>query len=146
LFKVPVNGGEPVQLSKTLGTDPIWSPDGGVIVFGGTNTGRFRPIMAVQPDGSPVRLPELRIYFDGQRLRFLPEGGRTLVYMTGQQRKLDFALLDMTTMKSRPLTHLDNPAQIMTFDVTPDGKQIVFDRLRENSDIVLIDFPKNAAQ
>ena len=28
-----------------------------------------------------------------------------------------------------------------TFDVTPDGKQIVFDRLLENSDIVLIDLP-----
>jgi len=26
-----------------------------------------------------------------------------------------------------------------TFDVSPDGKQIVFDRLRDNSDIVLID-------
>ena len=26
-----------------------------------------------------------------------------------------------------------------TFDVTPDGKQIVFDRAKENSDIVLID-------
>ena len=30
-----------------------------------------------------------------------------------------------------------------TFDITPDGKQIVFDRLRENSDIVLIDLPKD---
>jgi hypothetical protein len=29
-----------------------------------------------------------------------------------------------------------------TFDITPDGKQIVFDRLRDNSDIVLIDRPK----
>ena len=28
------------------------------------------------------------------------------------------------------------------FDVTPDGKEIVFDRSRENSDIVLIDLPK----
>jgi hypothetical protein len=27
------------------------------------------------------------------------------------------------------------------FDITPDGKQIVFDRVRENSDIVLIDLP-----
>ena len=26
-----------------------------------------------------------------------------------------------------------------TFDITPDGKQIVFARLRENSDIVMID-------
>jgi hypothetical protein len=29
-----------------------------------------------------------------------------------------------------------------TFDVTSDGKQIVFDRLRENSNVVLIDLPK----
>src|SRR6185295_2468345 len=103
-----------------------------------------RPILAVQPDGSPVALPDLRVQFDGQRLRFLPGGGRKLVYMTGQHRELDFALLDMTTMQSRPLTHLNNHAAIMTFDVTPDGKQIVFDRLRENSDVVLIDFPKDA--
>jgi hypothetical protein len=29
-----------------------------------------------------------------------------------------------------------------SFDITPDGKQIVFDRLRENLDIVLIDLPR----
>jgi hypothetical protein len=29
-----------------------------------------------------------------------------------------------------------------TFDITSDGKQIVFDRMRENSDVVLIDLPK----
>lgn len=64
--------------------------------------------------------------------------------MTGQQRKLDFAPLDMTNMQSRPLTHLENPVMINAFDISPDVKRIVFDRLRENSDIVLIDFPKNA--
>jgi hypothetical protein len=67
-----------------------------------------------------------------------------LFIMTGQQRRHDFALLDLTTMKSRPLTQLSNPAAIMTFDITPDGKKIIFDRLRENSDIVLIEFPKPA--
>ena len=30
---------------------------------------------------------------------------------------------------------------IRTFDITPDGKQIVFDRVAENSDIVLIQRP-----
>jgi hypothetical protein len=29
-----------------------------------------------------------------------------------------------------------------TFDVMPDGKQIVFDRLRQNSDIAVIDVPR----
>jgi hypothetical protein len=45
-------------------------------------------------------------------------------------------------MKSRPLTRLQNRAAMRTFDVTTDGKQIVFDRLRENSQVVMIDLPK----
>ena len=54
----------------------------------------------------------------------------------------DFWLLDLVTKKSRPLTHLNNTATMRTFDISPDGKHIVFERLRENSDIVLIDLPK----
>ena len=36
------------------------------------------------------------------------------------------------------LTRLSNPAPVRSFDITPDGKRIVFDRSRENSDIALI--------
>jgi hypothetical protein len=36
---------------------------------------------------------------------------------------------------------LTDVTRIQSFDITPDGKQIVFDRVRENSDIVLIDIP-----
>ena len=61
--------------------------------------------------------------------------------MTGLQRRQDFSVLDLGTMKIRPLTSFDDPADTLTFDITPDGKKIVFDRLRENSDIVLIDLP-----
>jgi hypothetical protein len=50
--------------------------------------------------------------------------------------------LDLKTMTTRPLARLNNAATIRTFDVTPDGKQVVFDRLRDNSDLVLIDLPK----
>jgi hypothetical protein len=28
------------------------------------------------------------------------------------------------------------------FDITPDGNYLVFDRSRQNSDVVLIDLPK----
>jgi len=45
-------------------------------------------------------------------------------------------------MKSRPLTKVQNRAAMRTFDVTSDGKQIVFDRLRENSQVIMIDLPK----
>ena len=40
---------------------------------------------------------------------------------------------------SRPLTRLSYHGALGSFDITPDGKRIVFDRSRENSDIVLIE-------
>ena len=45
-------------------------------------------------------------------------------------------------LQTRQLTHLHSSAAMRTFDVTRDGRSIVFDRLRENSDIVLIDLPR----
>jgi hypothetical protein len=65
-----------------------------------------------------------------------------LIYMQGLLASQDFWLLDLASMKSRPLTQLKNLATMQTFDITSDGKQIVFDRLRENSDVVMIDLPK----
>ena len=140
LFKIPVEGGSPVRLSETAAFNPVWSPDGALIVYSGAAVGRHQPLRSVRPDGTPVELPDITVRIDGERYRFLPNG-KGLVYLDGQQRHLDFALLDLATMKTRPLTRLNSPAAIRTFDITPDGKEIVFDRLRENSDVVLIDLP-----
>jgi len=72
--------------------------------------------------------------------RFLPNGGG-LVYLQRIHGR-DFWLLDLATKKTRPLSQLANQGTLRTFDITPDGKFIVFDRSRQNSDIVLIDLPK----
>ena len=62
------------------------------------------------------------------------------MYAQGPFPAQDFWLLDLTTKKSRQLTRLNNnSAATQSFDVTADGKQIVFDRVRDNADIVLID-------
>ena len=53
----------------------------------------------------------------------------------------NFSLLDLTTGQQRPLTNLSQQVLMKSFDVSPDGKTILFDRYRENSDIVLIDLP-----
>ena len=62
-----------------------------------------------------------------------------IVHCEGSVGKQDFWLLDLSTMQTRQLTRLANPATTTTFDIAPDGTRIVFDRLREHSDIVLID-------
>jgi Tol biopolymer transport system component len=141
LFKIPLEGGSPVRLVAGPALNPVWSPDGSLIVYTGTNVSTFAPLLAVHPDGSSVELPQISVRRLGDRVRFLPDG-KSLIYMQGLLASQDFWLLDLASMKSRPLTRLQNRASMRTFDVTSDGKQIVFDRLRENSVVVMIDLPK----
>src|ERR1700722_16253727 len=141
LFKIPREGGSPVRLASGTALNPVWSPDGSLIVYAGTNVRTFAPLLAVRPDGTSVKLPEIILRRLGERVRFLPDG-KSLIYMGGMLVSQDFWLLDLAPMKSRLLTRLQNSAAMRTFDVTPDGKQIVFDRVRENSQVVMIDLPK----
>ena len=141
LFKIPLDGSEPVRLVSGQARSPIWSPDGNLIVYAGPNISADAPLLAVRPDGTSVPLPTIRVLRAGERYRFLPDG-RGLVYLQAVATRQDFWLLDMATRTSRQLTQFTHTATMRAFDVTPDGKQIVFDRLRENSDVVLIDLPK----
>ena len=141
LFKVPVDGGVPIRIVNGNSRDPVWSPDGGLIVYVGEFVSSFQGLRSVRPDGTPVAMPEIRVSSLGERTQFSRDGKR-LIYMQGPLGSQDFWFLDLATKKTRPLTHLSNTAAMRTFDITPDGKQIVFDRIRQNSDIVLIDMPK----
>jgi Tol biopolymer transport system component len=141
LFKIPLDGGPAVRVVAGSALNPVWSPDGSLIVYAGTNVRTFAPLLAVHPDGTSVELPQINVRRLGERVRFLPDG-KSLIYMQGLLASQDFWLLDLASMKSRPLTRLQNRATMRTFDITSDGKQIVFDRMRENSDVVMIDLPK----
>jgi len=43
LFKIPIDGGAPVRLTRGAAMNPIWSPDGGLIVYAGPNVSAFAP-------------------------------------------------------------------------------------------------------
>jgi Tol biopolymer transport system component len=138
LFKIPVDGGAPVRLVTGKADNPIWSPDGNLIVYAGTFFTGQVPLLGVRPDGTAVELPAVRTRPGGYR--FLPDG-TGLAYLPFFP-SLDFWLVDFATKKTRQLTRLSNQGALNTFDITPDGKAIVFDRSRENSDVVLIELPK----
>jgi serine/threonine protein kinase/Tol biopolymer transport system component len=138
LFKIPLDHSTPVRLIAGTAHDPVWSPSGDLIVYSGANVSVDAPLLAIRPDGTKVELPPIRLRVEGKRYRFVPNG-LALVYAQGPFPAQDFWLLDLATKKSRQLSRLTNSAATQSFDVTADGRQIVFDRVRENSDIVLID-------
>ena len=139
LFKIPVDGRAPVRLVSGQVVNPVWSPDGTLIVYGGPTVGGLVPLLGVRPNGTRVALPDLHAGLRGGH-RFLPNG-TGLVYLPRSQSR-DFWRLDFATKETHQLTRLSEHGGISAFDITPDGKEIVFDRLRDNSDIVLIDLPK----
>ncbi len=74
--------------------------------------------------------------------RFMP-GRPQLVYIpTPSQVSPEYLwLLDLPSKKARQLSSVSGRST-RTFDITPDGTQIIFYRLKDNSDIVLIDLPQ----
>jgi hypothetical protein len=96
----------------------------------------------VTPNSRPYPLPDLTLRRGAERFCFLPKS-RTLVTLQGEfwNRQQDFWLIDLEKNSSRQLTRLRPGYMVNSFDISSDGRQIIFDRSRENSDIVLIDLP-----
>ena len=153
LFVIPVDGGTPRRLVSGPAHDPAWSPNGDFIVYSGLLTGGSpttpapgSPLRAVRPDGTKYDLPLVRQTGALEDLRVSPGGYRFLdqthlVYRPAPGAP-DFWLFNLVTGERRQITRLSNKGSLRGFDITPDGKHIVFDRQRQNSDIVLIDLPK----
>lgn len=141
VFKVPAAGGTPVRLVDSVSSNPVWSPDGKYILYSGTSRARSVPLKAVAPDRQPFPLPSLLVDRVGDSYRFLP-GGKQLVVKLGGFRRQDFWLFDVSTGQRRQLTRLRPGESVLRFDVSPDGKHVLFERVRDNSDVLLIELPR----
>ncbi len=141
VFKIPAGGGRlPVRLVDSVSSNPVWSPDGTFILYSGTPRARSVLLKAVTPDGRPYPLPPLSLDRVGDSYRFFPDG-KTLVVKLGGFRRQDFWSFDIASGRRRQLTALRPGEALQRFDVSPDGKRILFERARENSDVVLIELP-----
>ncbi|HEY7642358.1 MAG TPA: winged helix-turn-helix domain-containing protein [Steroidobacteraceae bacterium] len=138
LFKVPATGGPAVALSTEYALDPVWSPSGRFLVYTAADVGTVFDVHAVGADGAPHAIPKLSLSRGSRRLAFLGADEQTLVFLKGAQSRKEFWAVDLRSGVQRALTELGPGAVIGDFDVAADGRRIVFDRAREESDIALI--------
>ena len=139
LFKISADGSDPVRLLTGPAFNPVWSPADGLIVYSGEVVEGRVQLHAIHPDGSAAPFPTLqagpgayRFTPDGKRLVFLPIIG------AGAD---NFQVLNLATQKIDGLTRMSNKGGLAIFDVTSDGKYLIFERTVQNADIVLIERP-----
>jgi Tol biopolymer transport system component/predicted Ser/Thr protein kinase len=138
LFKILVDGDKLERIADGEALNPVWSPREDLIIYTGKQVVAFSALLAVRSDGTKLEFPDIKVRIAGERCRFLPDGSG-IIYLKGTVARQDFWLLDLSTMNSRKLSELASGTTTQSFDISPDGKVIVFDRLSDNSEIVLIE-------
>jgi Tol biopolymer transport system component len=141
LFRVPVDGRSPAVFVQEYSVDPAWAPDGRFVVYSGPDIGATFSVKAVTAEAAAHSLPALTLTRGARRLAFLP-GGRALVFLRGGIQHKNLWLIDLATSAERQLTHLTPDFDIRDFDISPDGREIVLERVQERSDVVLLDLPR----
>jgi DNA-binding winged helix-turn-helix (wHTH) protein/Tol biopolymer transport system component len=138
LFKIPAAGGAPVQLGAHYALDPVWAPSGAFLVYSGADIGTNFPLAAVNADGTPHAIPSVVLSRGSRRMDFLGDD-RELVILKGTLSYKEFWALDLTTGEQRRLADAGPGPIVSDFDVASDGREIVFDRIRDASDVMLIE-------
>lgn len=136
LFRVSINGGEPVRLTERGGFDPNVSPDGKTIACG------FRPAPADKNRIAtlPIEGGQPKLITDwpalSGRLRWMPDGSG-IAYAARQASVGNIWVQPLDGSPPKQLTHW-NPAPIFSFDWSRDRKWLAYASGSLTSDVVLI--------
>ena len=137
LFSISLDGSL-TPLVQDYAIDPVWARDGAFVVYSGPDIGTTFPVKAVTANNRPYALPNLTLTRGARRVRFF-EHRRALVVMRGDIQHKDLWLIDLETGAERQLTSLSADFNIRDFDISRDGREIVLERVQEQSDVVLLD-------
>ena len=141
LFRVPLDGHAPSLFVQEYSVDPAWAPDGQFVVYSGPDIGTTFSVKAAAADASAHALPPLTLTRGARHIAFLP-GGRALVLLRGEIQHKNLWLINLDTGTERQLTNLTPDFDIRDFDISPDGHEVVLERVQDLSDIALLDLPK----
>jgi Tol biopolymer transport system component len=141
LFRVPLDGGSPAGFVQEYSVDPAWAPDGRFVLYSGPDVGTRFSVKAVTAEAAAHPLPSLTLTRGARHIGFLARG-RSLVLLRGEIQHKNLWLIDLQTGAERQLTNVAPDFDIRDFDISPDGHDIVLERVQERSDIELLDLPR----
>jgi Tol biopolymer transport system component len=143
LFRVPLDGGAPVTFVRDYSVDPAWSPDGRFVAYSGPDIGTTLSVnilsTAASANLSPART--LTLTRGARHVVFLPKE-RALVFLRGEIQHKNLYLADLETGAERQLTNLPADFDVRDFDVSSDGSEVIFERVQQRSDVVLMDLSR----
>ncbi len=146
LYKVSVDGGEPIQLTKNIiPFSPTVSPDGKQIAFsfGRREGDKYKQYIALMPFGGG----EITNMFD-TNLQYMDNYGKQNLQWTPDGKAVNYIALDKNVSNiwrkpidgsaSLQITNFTND-HIFNFAFSPDGSQLALSRGTFSSDVYLIE-------
>ena len=138
LWKVPIEGGEPVPLSDTALWRPIVSPDGKLIagyVMDDQTAWMWLSVIPVT-GGTPTRLFKVFPIPTLPMIRWNADS-RALTYIASNDRFANIWSLPVNSSQPRQLTNFQSD-RIFRFAWSVDGKRLAYERGMIFNDIILI--------
>jgi Tol biopolymer transport system component/DNA-binding winged helix-turn-helix (wHTH) protein len=142
LFRFPLDGRSPERLVREYSVDPAWAPDGSFLIYSGPDVGTKFSVKAITQAAAPYSLPALNLTRGARRHLVLLSGGRELAYLRGEMEHKDLWLIDLKTGAERQLTSLPADFDVRDFDISPDGREAILERVQDRSDVVVLDLPR----
>ncbi|MCA1625311.1 MAG: DPP IV N-terminal domain-containing protein [Acidobacteria bacterium] len=135
IWKMPAEGGEPVQLTDKLSRVPTVSPDGKLVAyFYRDENAPWRVAIAPLEGGAPLRTFDIEgVSLD---LNWTPDG-RALAYTDSRSGVSNIFAQPLDGGKPVQLTDF-KADRIFSFAYSRDGKQLALSRGTVNNDVVLI--------
>jgi len=138
IFKIPLSGGEPIQLIPTAAFQPSVSPDGKLLAVSKVDRPPTMYVDVLPLAGGPsIRQFELPVLsMTGFPLSWTQDS-KGLIFLDSRDGASNLWLQPLAGGKPKQLTTFSSD-RIYSFDWSTDGKQLVVARGSSSSDIVLI--------
>jgi len=137
VWKVGIDGGQPVQLTDRFSQAPVFSPDGKQIAcrYLDQPNGQYQLAILPSEGGAPIKTFSLA---NGVvRCWRWTADGRAIVYGITQKGVTNLWAQSLDGSPPKQLTNFASEV-IFGFDLSRDGKQVALDRGTRSSDVVLI--------